>query len=277
MSDTSPAAQEETPFSDFVHLHVHSQYSLLDGATNIKKLAAKADGMAAVALTDHGNMFGIKLFYDTCKKAKIKPILGCEAYVARRTRFDKGKNIPAGTDEKIDRSGNHLILLAKNLTGYRNLVRLVSLGWTEGNYYRPRIDKEILEKYHEGLIVCSACIAGEIPSKILAGNEEGAEEAARWFQRVFGDDFYLEVMRHPNNVSDDTRDVYQRQLRAEKGIFKLAEKLGIKVVATNDVHFLNEKDAEAHDILLCLNSGKKLPTKTAFATRGRNGLRQRRK
>ncbi|MBQ2731782.1 MAG: DNA polymerase III subunit alpha, partial [Opitutales bacterium] len=176
----------------------------------------------------------------------------------RRTRFDKGKNIPAGTDEKIDRSGNHLILLAKNLTGYRNLVRLVSLGWTEGNYYRPRIDKEILEKYHEGLIVCSACIAGEIPSKILAGNEEGAEEAARWFQRVFGDDFYLEVMRHPNNVSDDTRDVYQRQLRAEKGIFKLAEKLGIKVVATNDVHFLNEKDAEAHDILLCLNSGKKV-------------------
>ena len=161
-------------------------------------------------------------------------------------------------DEKIDRSGNHLILLAKNRTGYRNLVRLISLGWTEGNYYRPRIDKEILEKYHEGLIVCSACIAGEIPSKILAGDEAGAEAAARWFQGVFGDDFYLEVMRHPNNVSDDTRDVYERQLRAEKGIFKLAEKLGIKVVATNDVHFLNEKDADAHDILLCLNSGKKV-------------------
>ena len=136
------------PFSDFVHLHVHSQYSLLDGATSIKKLAAKAkaDGMAAVALTDHGNMFGIKLFYDTCRKAGIKPILGCEVYVARRTRFDKGKNIPAGTDEKIDRSGNHLILLAKNLRGYRNLVRLVSLGYIEGNYYRPRIDKEIIEK-----------------------------------------------------------------------------------------------------------------------------------
>ena len=163
------------PFSDFVHLHVHSQYSLLDGATSIKKLAAKAkaDGMAAVALTDHGNMFGIKLFYDTCRKAGIKPILGCEAYVARRTRFDKGKNIPAGTDEKIDRSGNHLILLAKNLQGYRNLVRLVSLGYIEGNYYRPRIDKEILEKYKDGLIVCSACLAGEIPSKILAGDEAG--------------------------------------------------------------------------------------------------------
>lgn len=248
------------PFSDFVHLHVHSQYSLLDGATSIKKLAKKAkdDGMAAVALTDHGNMFGIKLFYDTCRKTKIKPILGCEAYVARRTRFDKGKNIPVGTDEKIDRSGNHLILLAKNLKGYRNLVRLISLGWTEGNYYRPRIDKEILEKHHEGLIVCSACIAGEIPSKILAGNEAGAEEAARWFQRVFGEDFYLEVMRHPNNVTDDTRSVYERQLVAEKGIFRIAEKLGIKVVATNDVHFLNEEDAEAHDILLCLNSGKKL-------------------
>lgn len=260
MSDSRQAVPEETPFSDFVHLHVHSQFSLLDGATNIKKLAAKAkaDGMAAVALTDHGNMFGIKLFYDTCRKAKIKPILGCEAYVARRTRFDKGKNIPAGTDEKIDRSGNHLILLAKNHTGYRNLVRLISLGWTEGNYYRPRIDKEILEKYHEGLIVCSACIAGEIPSKILAGDEAGAEASARWFQQVFGEDFYLEIMRHPNNVSEDTRDVYERQLRAEKGIFRIAEKLGIKVVATNDVHFLNEKDADAHDILLCLNSGKKV-------------------
>ncbi len=248
------------PFSDFVHLHVHSQYSLLDGATSIKKLAAKAkaDGMAAVALTDHGNMFGIKLFYDTCRKAGIKPILGCEAYVARRTRFDKGKNIPAGTDEKIDRSGNHLILLAKNLTGYRNLVRLISLGWTEGNYYRPRIDKEILEKYHEGLIVCSACIAGEIPSKILAGDEAGAEAAARWFRRVFGEDFYLEVMRHPNDVCEDTRNVYERQIVAEKGIFRIAEKLGIKVVATNDVHFLEENDASAHDILLCLNSGKKV-------------------
>ena len=258
-----PEAENDVPaapFSDFVHLHVHSQYSLLDGATNIKKLAAKAkaDGMAAVALTDHGNMFGIKLFYDTCRKAKIKPILGCEAYVARRTRFDKGQNVPAGTDEKIDRSGNHLILLAKNLTGYRNLMKLCSLGWTEGYYYRPRIDKEILERYNEGLIVCSACIAGEIPSKILAGDEAGAEESARWFQRVFGEDFYLEVMRHPNNVCEDTRNVYERQIVVEKGIFRIAEKLGIKVVATNDVHFLDEKDATAHDILLCLNSGKKL-------------------
>lgn len=248
------------PFSDFVHLHVHSQYSLLDGATSIKKLAAKAkaDGMAAVALTDHGNMFGIKLFYDTCRKAGIKPILGCEVYVARRTRFDKGKNIPAGTDEKIDRSGNHLILLAKNLRGYRNLVRLVSLGYIEGNYYRPRIDKEILEKYKDGLIVCSACLAGEIPSKILAGDEAGAEEAARWFRRVFGEDFYLEVMRHPNSVNEETRGVYERQIVVEKGIFRIAEKLGIKVVATNDVHFLDAADADAHDILLCLNSGKKV-------------------
>lgn len=248
------------PFSDFVHLHVHSQYSLLDGATNIKKLAekAKADGMTAVALTDHGNMFGVKLFYDTCRKAKIKPILGCEAYVARRTRFDKGKNIPAGMNDRIDRSGNHLILLAKNLTGYRNLVKLISLGWTEGFYFRPRIDKELLERYHEGLIVCSACIAGEIPSKILARDEAGAEEAARWFQGVFGEDFYLEVMRHPNNVTSETREVYEKQLIAEKGIFRIAEKLGIKVVATNDVHFLNEKDAEAHDVLLCISTGKKL-------------------
>lgn len=257
---TAAVPAENAPQGEFVHLHVHSQYSLLDGATDLKKLAAKAkaDGMPAVALTDHGNMFGIKLFYDTCRKTGIKPILGCEAYVARRTRFDKGKNIPAGTDEKIDRSGWHLILLAKNLTGYRNLVRLVSLGWTEGNYYRPRIDKEILEKYHEGIIVSSACIAGEIPRKILSGDLAGAEAAARWFQRVFGEDFYLEVMRHPNNVTDETRGVYKRQLVAEREIFKLSEKLGIKVIATNDVHFLNEQDASAHDILLCLNSGKKI-------------------
>lgn len=251
------ASEKTAPAGDFVHLHVHSQYSILDGATDVKKLVAKAkaDGMPAVSLTDHGYMFGIKLFYDTCRKAGIKPILGCETYVARRTRFDKGKNIPTGTDEKIDRSGNHLILLAKNLTGYHNLVRLVSLAATEGFYYRPRIDKELLERYHEGLIVCSACIAGEIPSKILAGDEAGAEESARWFKNIFGDDFYLEIMRHPNNVTDETRAVYERELRCEEPIFRIAEKLGIKVIATNDVHFLNEEDAAAHDILLCLNSG----------------------
>lgn len=264
MSDSEKSVSTETqsgtaPAGDFVHLHVHSQYSILDGATDIKKLAekAKADGMPAVALTDHGYMFGIKLFYDTCRKVGIKPILGCETYVARRTRFDKGKNIPVGTDDKIDRSGNHLILLAKNLVGYHNLVRLVSHAATEGYYYRPRIDKEILERYHEGLIVCSACIAGEIPSKILAGDEAGAEASARWFKNIFGDDFYLEVMRHPNNVTDETRAVYERELICEKAIFRIAEKLGIKVIATNDVHFLNEKDAAAHDILLCLNSGGK--------------------
>lgn len=260
MASAENTVPADAPSGEFVHLHVHSQYSLLDGATDIKKLAAKAkaDGMPAVALTDHGNMFGIKLFYDTCRKTGIKPILGCEAYCARRTRFDKGKNIPAGTDEKIDRSGWHLILLAKNLVGYRNLVRLISLGWTEGNYYRPRIDKDILEKYREGLIVSSACIAGEIPRKILSGDLAGAEASARWFQRVFGDDFYLEVMRHPNNVTDETRAVYERQRICEKEIDKIAAKLGIKIIATNDVHFLNENDASAHDILLCLNSGKKI-------------------
>jgi len=260
MSDSAVSAEKTAPAGDFVHLHVHSQYSILDGATDIKKLVkkAKTDGMPAVALTDHGFMYGIKLFYDTCRKEGIKPILGCETYVARRTRFDRGKNLPAGADEKIDRSGHHLILLAKNLTGYHNLVRLVSLAATEGFYYRPRIDKEILERYHEGLIVCSACIAGEIPRKILAGDEAGAEETARWFKNIFGDDFYLEVMRHPNNVTDETREVYERQLRCEKPIFEIAKKLGIKVIASNDVHFLNENDASAHDILLCLNSGRKV-------------------
>ncbi|MGF0069526.1 DNA polymerase III subunit alpha [Candidatus Spyradosoma sp. SGI.093] len=276
LREDAPAAGSGGEAPDFVHLHVHSQYSMLDGATRIasvsdkktKKLLAKGLvqkakelGMRAVALTDHGNMFGAKLFYDTCRAEKIKPIIGCEVYVARRTRFDKGKNLPAGADEKLDRSGDHLILLAKNLTGYRNLVKLVSFGWTEGFHYRPRVDKELLERYHEGLICSSACIAGEIPRAILAKDAAKAEAAARWYKKVFGDDFYLEIQRHPNSgehSTEETREVYLREVRAAEAIFELAKKIGVKVVATNDVHFLDETDADAHEILLCLSTGKKL-------------------
>lgn len=261
--DESSVAVGEIP--DFVHLHVHSQYSMLDGATRIassfdkksktllaKGLVQKAKecGMSAVALTDHGNMFGTKLFYDTCRAEKIKPIIGCEVYVAREDH--KLRNL---------RSGDHLILLAKNLTGYKNLVKIVSLGHTEGFYYRPRIDKAILEAFHEGLIVSSACIAGEIPRAVLAGDMEEAEAVARWYKQIFGDDFYLEIQRHPNNgehSTDETRDVYLREIQSSKGIFELAKKLDIKVIATNDVHFLDEADADAHEILLCLSTGKKL-------------------
>lgn len=235
----------------FVHLHVHSQYSILDGATPIKSLVAKAkeNGMPAVALTDHGVMFGSKLFYDICRKSGVKPIIGCEAYVC-----------PLDHTDRTHRSGHHLILLAKNLQGYKNLIRLVSLGHTEGFYYRPRIDKKLLQQYHEGLIVCSACIAGEIPRLILSGNLEQADEVALWYKSVFGDDFYLEVMLHPNNgpeSTDETRDVYAKELKVTQEMFRMGERLGIKVVATNDVHFLNAEDADAHDILLCINSGKK--------------------
>ena len=250
---------------DFVHLHLHSQYSMLDGATRIDDLKVKktkevivqgfvskaqAYKMRAVALTDHGNMFGSKLFYDTCRATEnphVKPIIGCEVYVAREDHT-----------LRTSRSGNHLILLAKNLTGYHNLVKLVSIAWTEGFFSKPRIDHALLEKYHEGLICSSACIAGEIPSAILEGNIEHAERAAQWFKDLFGDDFYLEVMRHPNNIHPETRDTYYRQLKANNGIFEIAKKLNIKVIATNDVHFLNEDDADAHEILLCLSTGKKL-------------------
>ena len=162
----------------FTHLHVHSQYSILDGAASIKGLVAKAkgDGMTALALTDHGMMFGIKDFYDTCRKEGIKPILGCETYVASRTIKDKS--------DKVDRSGEHLILLAKNLKGYRNLVKLISIASTEGFYYKPRIDKKVLEKYSEGLIVSSACLGGEVAQNIMKGNIGEAEETIKWFLSV---------------------------------------------------------------------------------------------
>ncbi len=234
----------------FTHFHVHSQYSILDGAASIPGLVDKAvaDGMTALALTDHGNMFGIKLFHDACKAKGIKPVLGCEAYVARTSLASKEK--PA------DRSGEHLILLAKNKQGYKNLMKLTSAAHIDGFYYRPRIDKTLLEKHHEGLIAASACLGGEICQKIMAGDPEGAEKAARWYQNLFGEDYYLEVMRHPNDDFRLKKEVYDNQMLCSEAIFRLGEKLGIKVIATNDVHFLNEEDAEAHDLLICLNTRK---------------------
>ena len=278
----------------FVHLHVHSQYSLLDGQASIARLVDKAmkDGMKALALTDHGVMYGVKDFVNYISKknapvkAKIrkienelrvlqskssdqdidalelelknkleleqknlfKPIIGCECYLARRDRFSQ--------KDKVDSSGWHLVVLAKNFKGYQNLIKIVSKSWTEGFYYRPRIDKELLEKYSEGLIVSSACLGGEISRKIDNGEIEEAEEAVKWYKSVFGDDYYLELQRHKTNRPDADATTYVKQERVNKELIKIAEKLNVKVIATNDVHFVNEEDADAHDRLICLSTGR---------------------
>ncbi|HEX2393972.1 MAG TPA: DNA polymerase III subunit alpha [Bacteroidales bacterium] len=234
----------------FTHLHVHSQYSILDGAAAIKNLLEKAkrDNMDALAITDHGNMFGAKEFHNEAKKQGIKPILGCEVYVARRSRHEKS--------DKSDGGGFHLILLAKNKTGYRNLIKLVSYGWTEGFYYRPRIDKELLVKYHEGLIASSACLHGEIPWLLRHEGLDSAVKALTEYQAIFGDDFYLELQRHPSTDPQIDRDVYENQVFVNSHLIKLASEKGLKFIATNDVHFINEEDAPAHDRLLCISTGK---------------------
>ncbi len=236
----------------FTHLHVHSQYSILDGAASIEGLVqkAKSDGMTALALTDHGTMLGIKEFHSVCKKAGIKPILGCETYVATRSIEDK--------TGKEDRSGDHLILLAKNITGYRNLVKLISIANMEGFYYKPRIDKQLLEKYSEGLVVSTACLGGEIPTYIYEGKTEQAEEAIIWYKNLFGDDFYLELMRHPSELPQLRDEVYNKQVVVNEHLIKFSRKYNVKLLATNDVHFINADDADAHDLLICLNTGKDL-------------------
>ena len=269
----------------FVHLHVHSQYSLLDGQASIPRLVDKAmkDGMPGIALTDHGAMFGIKDFVNYVGKAKskikgelkklnaelekspnnhnlkqqieiktkqldFKPIIGCECYMARRGRLLQS--------EKTDGSGWHLVVLAKNLTGYKNLIKMVSKSWTEGFYYRPRIDRELLEQYKEGLIVTSACLGGEIPRKIADGEIEAAEEAVQWFKNLFGEDYYLEIQRHKTNRPDADQTTYPKQEMVNKELLKIAEKYDVKVIASNDVHFVNEEDADAHDRLICLSTGR---------------------
>jgi DNA polymerase-3 subunit alpha len=236
--------------SDFVHLHLHTQYSILDGATAIKRLKNRVVelGMPAVAITDHGNLFGVKEFHAEFKKSGVKVIIGCEAYVARRSRFDKEK------ETKDDRSGDHMVILAKNYTGYKNLIKIITQSWTEGFYGKPRIDKELLYANKEGLIISSACIAGEIPRAVLAGNMERAEEVVMELKREFGDDFYLEVMRHPTNDPTADQTVYPLQEKSNDGIFALSAKTGVKVIATNDVHFLRKEEAEAHDRLICINT-----------------------
>jgi len=249
---------------NFIHLHVHTQYSLLDGQASIPKLVEKAisDGMPGMAITDHGNMMGVKEFFNYVSKrnkalkeagkAPFKPIFGCEMYVAERTLYDRNK--------ELDKRRYHLVVLAKNEVGYHNLVKLVSRSWVDGFYGRPRTDHHDLETYHEGLMICSACLAGEVPRKILQGDIAGAEETILWYKRVFGDDYYLELQRH--EVRDPhqhaNRETYPLQQEANKVILELAKKHGIKVVCTNDVHFVDEENAEAHDRLICLSTNADL-------------------
>ena len=227
---------------DFVHLHVHSEYSLLDGANRIKQLPkiAKELGMDAISITDHGVMYGAIEFYKACKDEGIKPIIGCEVYVAPRSRFNK----EAGIDNKY----NHLILRAKNNEGYKNLSKMVSIGFTEGYYYKPRIDLETLEKYHEGLICCSACLGGSLPQAILDGNMEKAEEIALWHKDLFGEDYYIEIQAN----------TLKEQALANPKLVQLARKLDISLVATNDAHYTKKEDAYNHEVLLCIQTGKKM-------------------
>ena len=258
---------------DFVHLHVHTQYSLLDGQASIPKLVDKAiaDGQPGMAVTDHGNMMGIKEYFNYVNKKNkklkeegkppFKPIFGCEMYVAERTLYDR--------DKELDGRRYHLIVLAKNERGYHNLVKLVSKAWVDGFYNRPRTDHNELAAHAEGLIVCSACIAGEVPRKILDGDIAGAEATILWYKSIFGDDYYLELQRHevrdPNQRAN--RETYPLQQRANAVIIELARKHGIKVVCTNDVHFVDEENAEAHDRLICLGTARDLndPTRMLYS------------
>ena len=221
----------------FTHLHLHTEFSLLDGACRIEQLVLRAKelGMQSLAITDHGNMYGAVDFYKACKKHGIKPIIGCEVYVAPRTRFDKEK--------ALDKEYNHLILLCKNEIGYKNLIKLVSLSYTEGYYYKPRIDRDILEKYHEGLICLSACLAGEIPQNLLARDYEGAKAAALWHRDVFGSgNYYLEIQDHGIDEQKTVKD----------GILRLCAETGIPVVATNDVHYIEKEDSKVQQVLICI-------------------------
>ena len=238
--------------SKFVHLHLHTEYSLLDGANRIKELPIRAKelGMDAMAITDHGVMFGCIDFYKACKANDVKPIIGCEVYVAPGNRFDKtlDKNVKY----------HHLVLLAKNMQGYRNLCKLVSMGFTDGYYYKPRIDKELLEKYHDGLICFSACLGGEVPGYFLNGQDELAKKTALWFKNIFGDDYYFEVQA--NTIKE--------QYIVNQKLYKLSKEIDVPLVATNDAHYLRKEDAYNHEVLLCIQTGKRMsdPDRMKFKT-----------
>ena len=261
----------------FTHLHVHSHYSVLDGMSKVPDLVDKSIklGMPAIALTDHGCMYGIKELLDYTKKANkklkekaqeegtefvpFKPIVGVEAYCARRSRLQRDKELKAinaeGKSYIVDQSGWHLILLAKNIQGYRNLCRIVSASFMEDSYYRrPRIDRELLEQYHEGLMCCSACLGGELPQKVMEGNMEAAEETIQWYKNLFGEDYYIEIQRHQTEKPSADQHVYQVQREVNPILVELAKKHGVKVIATNDVHFVEEEHAEAHDHLVCVST-----------------------
>ena len=265
----------------FTHLHVHSHYSVLDGMSKVPDLVDKAIrlGMPAIALTDHGCMYGIKELLDYTKKANkklkekakeegtdfvpFKPIVGVEAYCARRSRLQRDKDLKAvnaeGKSYIVDQSGWHLILLAKNMQGYRNLCKIVSASFMEDSYYRrPRIDRDLLLEFHEGLICCSACLGGEIPQKVMEGANEGnftaAEEAIEWYKHLFGEDYYIEIQRHQTQKDGADQHVYQVQREVNPVLVELAKKHGVKVIATNDVHFVEEEHAEAHDHLVCVST-----------------------
>lgn len=286
---------------NFIHLHVHSHYSMLDGMSKVPDLIKKAkkNGMYAMALTDHGNMFGIKDFVDTCNKENgkvkqeikqqeaivadgdatpeqkaeatgriaelksqiFKPIIGTEAYCARRTLYDMDKNVKelnpeTGRERIVDSSGYHLILLAKNKQGYRSLCKLASIAYTDGFYNRPRIDHDVLAKYHEGLIVCSACLGGEIPQLIMKGDIEGADKAVKWFKSIFGDDYYIELQRHQTDKPNSNRETFLLQEKVNPVLVRLARENDVKIICTNDVHFVEEAHGEAHDHLICLATQK---------------------
>ena len=275
----------------FIHLHVHSQYSLLDGQASVKALVDKAisNGMKGLALTDHGNMFGAKEFFNYVNKKNgavkkeiqeaeealakareegdeaaaaeaeakkkaaenkiLKPIFGCEMYVAN-------KDLHESTDKRD--TGRHLVVLAKNEKGYHNLIKLVSQAWTEGFYSHPRTDKKQLAAHREGLIISSACLGGEIPRLIRTGQIEEAEKQVAWWKETFGDDYYIELQRHPTNAPGGNRSVFEDQKIVNPELIRMAQKFGIKLIATNDVHFVNETDAEAHDRLICVSTNSYL-------------------
>ena len=227
----------EEKLKDFVHLHVHSEYSLLDGSAKIHELPKRAKelGMKAIALTDHGNMYGTIAFYKACIEEGVKPVIGCEVYVASGSCLEKNKNSVR----------YHLILLAENNTGYRNLMKIVSLGFIDGYYYKPRIDKEILRKYHEGIIATSACLGGEVQRKLNHGDYNGAKEAAIEYENIFGKgNFFLELQNHG----------IREQITVNRELMALSRETGIPLIATNDVHYLKKEDASAHDVLLCIQT-----------------------